>query len=56
MEVNLNKIMQRKAEDVHLVANDILFVPDSAGKRALRRTGEVALGLTTGIVILRGAR
>jgi polysaccharide export outer membrane protein len=56
MEVNLNKIMQRKAEDVHLVANDILFVPDSTGKRALRRTGEVALGLTTGIVILRGAR
>ena len=56
MEVNLNKIMQRRAEDVRLVANDILFVPDSTGKRALRRAGEVALGLTTGIVILRGAR
>jgi polysaccharide biosynthesis/export protein len=56
MEVNLRKIMQRKAEDVHLVANDILFVPDSTGKRALRRTGELALGLSTGIVILRGAR
>lgn len=56
MEVNLNKIMQRRAEDVRLVANDILFIPDSTGKRALRRAGEVALGLTTGIVILRGAR
>ncbi len=55
-EVNVNKIMQRRAEDVRLVANDILFIPDSTGKRALRRTGEVALGLTTGIVILRGAR
>jgi polysaccharide export outer membrane protein len=56
MEVNLNKIMQRKAEDVHLVANDILFVPDSTGKRALRRTGELALGVTSGLIILRGAR
>jgi polysaccharide export outer membrane protein len=54
--VNLNKIMQRKAEDVRLVANDILFVPDSTGKRALRRAGEVALGVTSGVVIVRGAR
>jgi len=54
--VKLNKIMERKAEDVRLLANDILFVPDSAGKRALRRTGEALLAVTSGLVILRAGR
>jgi polysaccharide export outer membrane protein len=54
--VNLSRIMARKADDVRLLANDILFVPDSLGKKVLRRTGEVALGITTGLVILRGGR
>ncbi len=54
--VKLNKIMQRKAEDARLMANDILFVPDSAGKRALRRTGEAALAMTSGLVLLRAGR
>jgi polysaccharide export outer membrane protein len=31
--VPLDKIMQRKAPDVPLVANDILYIPDRAGKR-----------------------
>ena len=56
IEVNLNKIMGRKAQDVPLLANDILFVPDSAGKRALRRVGDVALSVTSGLVILRAGR
>ena len=56
IEVNLGKVMGRKAEDVRLLANDILFVPDSTGKRALRRAGEVALGITSGLVILRAGR
>jgi polysaccharide export outer membrane protein len=54
--VKLNRIMQRKEEDVRLVANDILFVPDSAGKKALRRTGEVAIAMTSGLVLLRAGR
>ncbi len=54
--VKLNRIMQRKTEDVRLVANDILFVPDSAGKKALRRTGEVAIAMTSGLVLLRAGR
>jgi polysaccharide export outer membrane protein len=54
--VDLKKIMARKSEDVTLMANDILFVPDSAGKRALRRMGDVALSLTTGVAVIRAGR
>ena len=56
IEVNLNKIMSRKAEDVRLHAGDVLFVPDSTGKKVLRRVGDVALSITSGLVILRGGR
>ena len=35
--IPLDKIMQRKAEDVALAANDILYIPDNKGKR-LRAT------------------
>ena len=40
--VELNKIIDGKAKDRALLANDILFVPDSASKRALHRAGDVA--------------
>jgi polysaccharide export outer membrane protein len=56
INVDLRKIMSRKAEDLPVRANDILFVPDSSGKRALRRVGEVAISLTTGITIVRASR
>jgi polysaccharide export outer membrane protein len=54
IDVNLSKIMARKHEDTPLFANDILFIPDSAGKRVLRRVGDVALGITSGLIIIRG--
>ena len=53
--VNVKNILSRKAEDVRLLPNDILFIPDSAGKRALAKAAEAALQITTGIVILRGS-
>jgi len=56
IDVDLKKIMSRKSDDVRLYANDILFVPDSAGKKALKRMGEVVLGITSGLVIVRGGR
>jgi polysaccharide export outer membrane protein len=56
IDVDLKKIMSRKSGDVRLYANDILFIPDSAGKRALKRMGEVVLGITSGLVIVRGGR
>ena len=54
IEVDLKKIMAREAEDVRMLANDILFVPDSTGKKAIFRAAEVAIQLATGIVIFRG--
>ncbi len=54
--VNVKKILSRKAQDVQLEANDILFIPTSAGKKMLAKAAEAALSMTTGIVILRGSQ
>ena len=56
MPVDLKKVMQLKTEDVMLQSSDILFVPDSSGKRALRKAGDVALSLTTGIALVSAGR
>jgi polysaccharide export outer membrane protein len=40
--VDLGKILAGRASDQSLLADDILFVPDSAGKKALFRAGEAA--------------
>jgi polysaccharide biosynthesis/export protein len=56
IRVNLKKILDHKAEDVQLYANDILFIPDSAGKLALWRAAEAGIGIGTGVAVLRGAR
>jgi polysaccharide export outer membrane protein len=54
--VDLGKVMKLKTEDVTLQASDILFVPDSSGKKALHRAGETALALTTGIALVTATR
>jgi protein involved in polysaccharide export with SLBB domain len=54
--VDLDKVMHLKTEDVMLQDSDILFVPDSNGKRALHRAGEVALSLTTGVALVSAGR
>ncbi len=54
--VDLNKVMQLKTQDVQMQANDILFVPDSNGKKALHRAGDVAISLTTGVALLAAGR
>lgn len=56
INVHLKKIMARKSEDVLLNANDILFVPDSTGKKVLHRTGDIVLGITSGLVLIRAGR
>ena len=53
IDVNLKKIMARKAPDVGLRANDILFIPDSTGKKALRVAAQAGLAITTGLIIYR---
>jgi polysaccharide export outer membrane protein len=55
MAVHLKKIMQRQDEDVTLLPNDILYVPESNGKRAAFRLAQVALGIAAGVAILRVA-
>ena len=50
--IDLDKVMKLKTTDVQLVPNDILFVPDSSGKKALHKAGDVAVGLTGGIALV----
>ena len=54
--IDLNKVMKLQTADVQLQQSDILFVPDSTGKKALRRAGDVAVGLTAGIALLAAGR
>ena len=54
--VDLKKVLDLKSEDVMLQSSDILFVPDSSGKKALHRAGDVALSLTTGIALITVGR
>jgi polysaccharide export outer membrane protein len=50
--VNLRKILQRKAPDVAVMANDVIFIPDSLSKRALGRFGESAIQASTTLLLL----
>ena len=56
INVHLNKIMERKEPDQPLYANDVLFVPDSAAKRAFYKAGAAALSVTSGVLIYRGTQ
>jgi polysaccharide export outer membrane protein len=47
--VDLKKLMAGKGTDLSLKANDILFVPDSAAKSIVARTGEAAIQIATGM-------
>jgi polysaccharide export outer membrane protein len=49
--VKLKEIMKRKIEDVRLMPNDILIVPDSLGLKALYKSGELAATVGAGILI-----
>jgi polysaccharide export outer membrane protein len=52
--VNLSDLLQGKIPDMPLEPQDILFVPDSFAKGALRRTVDAAISAVTGMVIYRG--
>lgn len=51
--VDLKMVLIGRAPDRPMQPNDILFIPDSAGKKALRRAAEAAIQVTTGLVIWR---
>lgn len=54
--VDLEKVLKLKTEDVSLQPSDILFVPDSTGKKALHKVGDVAVSLTAGAALLGVSR
>jgi polysaccharide export outer membrane protein len=54
--VNLSKILSMKSQDIAMQSNDILFVPDSNGLKALHRAGDVAVSLTSGIGIVAAGK
>jgi polysaccharide export outer membrane protein len=51
--VDLEKIVQRKSEDVRMMPSDILYIPDNNAKAALIRASEVALAIGTALTIYR---
>ena len=51
--VDLKKVMARQAEDVQLQPSDILYVPDSAARKAMLRTVELGIALGTGVALYR---
>ncbi len=51
--LDLPKILKLKSEDVALLPDDILFVPDSSGKRAFNKTGNILLTLGSGVALVR---
>ena len=53
--VHIKQIEKHKADDLAMKSNDILYVPDSTGKKILAKGGEAALGITTSVVIYRAA-
>jgi polysaccharide export outer membrane protein len=53
VEVDLRKVMKFESEDLQLRPSDILYVPNNGAKSALIKTGEVALGIGTGVLIYR---
>ena len=53
--IELRKILERKAPDVTLLANDILYIPDNRGRRAsmavLEKVVSFAAGTMSGVLI-----
>lgn len=53
VQLDLKKILNRKAEDVQLEPSDILYVPESGAKQAILRTAELGIALGTAIALYR---
>jgi polysaccharide export outer membrane protein len=51
--VDLERILAFKAEDPLLLQSDILFVPNSGGKQVMGRVAQTALGLASGVALVR---
>jgi polysaccharide export outer membrane protein len=54
IQVNLDKIIAGKTEDVSLLPDDILYVPNSVMKSIRARAIETAVSTASGVLIWRG--
>lgn len=53
VQLDLKKILNRKAEDLQLQPSDILYVPDSTAKQAVLRSLEFGIALGSGVALYR---
>lgn len=53
IHVRLKDIEKHKSEDIPLKTNDILYIPDSFGKKALARGAQAAIGIGSSVAIYR---
>ncbi len=51
--IDLSRVLAGKAPDPLLQPRDIVFVPNSAARSALYRTGEAAISIVTGVIVWR---
>lgn len=51
--VDVSKLLTGKSSDIPMIANDILFIPNSKAKSAAIRTIEAAISVGTGLAIYR---
>jgi polysaccharide biosynthesis/export protein len=51
--VRIKEIEKNKTEDTAMKSDDILYIPDSAGRKALAKGAEAALGLGTSVAVYR---
>jgi polysaccharide export outer membrane protein len=51
--VHLKQIEHRKAEDIAMKSNDILYIPDSLTRKVLARGAEAAIGVGTSVAVYR---
>jgi len=51
--VRIKQIENHKTDDMVMKSNDILYVPDSVGKKVLARGAEAAIGIGTNVAIFR---
>jgi polysaccharide export outer membrane protein len=56
IRLNLKSILDGRAPDQQLQADDILFIPSSTPKRAALRAAEMAISTLSGVIIWRQAR
>jgi polysaccharide export outer membrane protein len=52
--VHIKQVEKHKGDDIVMKSNDILYVPDSSGRKVLVKGAEAALGVGTGIAVYRG--